>query len=185
MYNNSCDAWFVVCILTSHLRVIGDSTWSHVSITDKALAWLRSYIRKWYQKVLGGSVESGGLVLVCGVRQGSLLGPILYCMYTRPIGRIIARHGMNHHRYADNLQIYPTVDHDESIVAALAKLELCVAEVAAWPTNNKLRHGVIRGDHVLLGKEMQHPACWFAHYSSRPSNSNVIVDALFGCDIWL
>ena len=109
--------------------------------------------------MLGGSVESGGLVLVCGVRQGSLLGPILYCMYTRPIGRIIARHGMNHHCYADDLQIYPTVDHDESIVAALAKLELCVAEVAAWPTNNKLRHGVIRGGHVLLGKEMQQPAC--------------------------
>ena len=100
-------------------------------ITDKALAWLRSYISDMNQKVVVGSAESGGSVVTCGVPQGSVLGPILYYIYTKPIGRIITRHDMNHHCYADDLQIYLAVDRDESIVTALAKVELCVTEVAA------------------------------------------------------
>ena len=98
-------------------------------ITDKALAWLISYISERNQKVVVGSAESGGSDVTRGVPQGSVLGPILYCIYTKPIGRIITRHGMNHHCYADDLQIYLAVDRDESIVTALAKVELCVAEV--------------------------------------------------------
>ena len=74
-------------------------------ITNKALVWLRSYISKRYQKVIMGSDQSGGSVLTCGVPQESVLEPILYYMYTKLIGGIISRHGMNHHCYADDLQI--------------------------------------------------------------------------------
>ena len=38
---------------------------------------------------------------------------ILYCMYTKLIGGIVAIHGMNHHRYADDSQIYLTVDQGD------------------------------------------------------------------------
>ena len=99
-------------------------------ITDKTLAWLKSYISERYQNMVVGSAQSGGSVLTCGVQQGSVLGPILYCMYTKSIGGITARHGLNQHCYADDLQIYLAVDRDESVVASLAKVELCVAEVA-------------------------------------------------------
>ena len=60
-------------------------------------------------------------------------------MYTKPIGDIVAIHGMQCHCYADNTQIYLTVERDESIVAALKKVEMCVAEVAAWSTKNLLK----------------------------------------------
>ena len=48
------------------------------------------------------------------VPQRSVPGPILYCMYTKPIGEIFARDNMNHHYYVDDLQLYLTVDRDES-----------------------------------------------------------------------
>ena len=52
-------------------------------------------------------------------------------MYTKPIGEIVARH----HCYAVDIDI----PDDESIVAALAKVELCDSEVAAWQTNKKVK----------------------------------------------
>ena len=100
-------------------------------ITDKALDWLRLYISEQYQKVAVGSAESVDSILTCGVPQGSVLGPTLYCMYTKPIGDIVARRGMQYHCYADGTQIYLTIERDESTVAALKKVELCIAEAAA------------------------------------------------------
>ena len=119
-------------------------------ITDKALAWLISYISERNQKVVVGSAESGGSVVTRGVPQGSVLGPILYCIYTKPIGRIITRHGVNHHCYADDLQIYLAVGRDESIVMALAKVELCVSEVAAWLTNVNLKFNMEKSEVIIF-----------------------------------
>ena len=39
-----------------------------------------------------------------GVPQGSVLGPRIYCMYTKPVSDIIQRHGLSHHSYADDTQ---------------------------------------------------------------------------------
>ena len=50
-------------------------------ITDKALTWLRSYLSERHQNVVVDSTMSADNVLQCGVPQGSVLGPVLYCMY--------------------------------------------------------------------------------------------------------
>ena len=71
-----------------------------VGITDAALSWLHSYITERYQRVDVDSATSADCVMKCGVPQGSVLGPILYCIYMRPIGDIVARHGLQYHCYA-------------------------------------------------------------------------------------
>ena len=106
-------------------------------ITDKALAWLRSYLSERHQHVVVDSTMSADYVLQCGVPQGSVLGPVLYCMYTRPVCDIVARHGMQYHCYADDIQIYATVGRDQCIAAALFKIEACVMEVADWMVRNQ------------------------------------------------
>jgi len=44
--------------------------------------------------------------LLFGVLQGSVLGPLLYVLYTAELGHRVATHGMYLRQYADDSQVY-------------------------------------------------------------------------------
>ena len=73
-------------------------------IKDKVLAWFKSYLteRSLFVRINGSNSSQSNLKF--GVLQGSVLGPILYLLYTSPLGDIIRRHDMNFH--ANNCQVY-------------------------------------------------------------------------------
>ena len=75
-----------------------------------------------------------------GVPQGSVLGTRIYCMYTKPVSDIIQRHGLSHHSYADDTQLYMTMDHSNNDWRdGLARIELCVSEIWEWMNQNMLK----------------------------------------------
>lgn len=57
-------------------------------VSDSALLWFRSYLEGRTQRVAVGSVHSNSIQLNFGIPQGSVLGPRLYCMFSKPIGKI-------------------------------------------------------------------------------------------------
>ena len=73
-------------------------------VRGDALQWLRSYLTGRMQCVAIDQSQSSESHLSYGVPQGSVLGPKLYCMYTRPVGEIARRHNMRHLSYADDTQ---------------------------------------------------------------------------------
>jgi len=75
-------------------------------ITGDVLSWIVSYLSDRTQRIAIGSTQSNSLQLNYGVPQGSVLGPRKYCMFSKPIGEICSRHGMNYHCYADDTQVY-------------------------------------------------------------------------------
>ena len=57
-------------------------------ITGTVLEWFRSYLSDRTQFVEVNGVCSAFHILEFGVPQGSVLGPLLYSMYTSPLGEI-------------------------------------------------------------------------------------------------
>ena len=60
--------------------------------------------RTYHVQIDGASSEC--VPLWCGEPQGSVLGPILFTMYTAPMNRILQGHGVSYHTYADDIYIY-------------------------------------------------------------------------------
>ena len=109
-------------------------------ITGDALDWFRSYLTGRIQRVVIEDAVSGDQELGFGVPQGSVLGPKIYCMYTKPVSDIIQRHGLSHHSYADDTQLYMTMDHSNNNWRdGLARIQLCVSEIREWMNQNMLK----------------------------------------------
>lgn len=62
------------------------------------------------------------------------MGPVIFTLYTAPMQRIIQKHGVSYHKYADDIQLYVTFD--PSIPGdrerAIARLTACVKELRQW-----------------------------------------------------
>ena len=73
----------------------------YVGIGGSALWLIRSYFSDRTQRVL---IISDFASLLCGVPQGSVLGPINFCLYLLPLGWILRYHNIG--IYADDTQLY-------------------------------------------------------------------------------
>ena len=110
-------------------------------IRGVALKWFESYLKDRTQTVQIGSCTSTPVTLKYGVPQGSVLGPILFTMYTTPLGNIIRKHGLTFHLYADDTQLYISFQPGVSVSkeTAISCLEACIKDIKIWMTNNLLK----------------------------------------------
>ena len=69
------------------------------------LEWFISYLICHTQSVFVGH-ESTPSVLKCGVLQGSVLGPLLFTLYTHPLSTIICQSDISYHFFADDSQLH-------------------------------------------------------------------------------
>ena len=74
-------------------------------IFGTALSWFSSYLSDRYQRVKIANFFSVALPTSCGVPQSSVLGPLLFTLYTTPLNSVIQTHNLDHHLYADDIQI--------------------------------------------------------------------------------
>jgi len=106
-------------------------------LRSTALDWLRSYLLDRRQSVFYDGVSSSVRRLVCGVPQGSVLGPLLFLLYTADVGELAASLGLSSHFYADDSQLY-TWGHPSSDGLQKRRMELGVERIAEWMRSNRL-----------------------------------------------
>ena len=63
----------------------------YVSISGSALQLIKSYFSDGTQRVVIGGILSEFANLVCEVPQGSVLGPIKFCLYLLPLCAILKK----------------------------------------------------------------------------------------------
>ena len=78
----------------------------YVGITGDALQLIKSYFSDRSQSTRIESIMSDIVHIICGVPQGSVLGPLKFCIQLLPLGAILRYHGIGYHIYADDTQIF-------------------------------------------------------------------------------
>ena len=120
-----------------------------VGIRGDALKWFESYLSDRSQFVNTNDTSSLHEKVRYGVPQGSVLGPILFTLYMLPLGKIIRKHSIHFHCYADDTQLYLSMKPDE--LDQLAKFQACLKDIKSWMTSNYLLLNSDKTELIVLG----------------------------------
>ena len=97
-------------------------------VTGKALNRIKSCLTAWTSFVIIGSISSSTISMDTGVPQGSVLGPLLFTLFTTPLDEIISRLGLRFHLFAEDTQIFIAVRRD-NIASAMSNLAACTSAI--------------------------------------------------------
>ena len=129
------------------------SSWFGVS--GVVLDWFKSYLSDHVQCIKIGSILSDAKKLLYGVPQGSVLGPILFSLYTTPLSKVIQNHpGISFQFYTDDTQLYVHLTH-KNVASALDKLSHCLEDVKRWLSTNKLKLNPDKTEFIVFGSKSQ------------------------------
>ena len=123
-------------------------------ISGSALDWLSSYLADRSQQIKLDDTLSPKVRLPFGVPQGSVLGPILFTLYTTPLSTVIQGQNISHHLYADDSQLYISFSSADSI-SSLNSLKRCLDSMSTWMLSNKLKLNPGKTEFILIGHEQQ------------------------------
>ena len=127
------------------------SSWFGVS--GVVLEWFKSYLSDRLQCIKIGSILSGTKKLLCGVPQGSVLGPILFSLYTTPLSKVIRNHpSIGFHFYADDTQLCVHLTH-KNVSHAFDRLERCLEDVKKWLSANTLKLNPHKTEFIVFGSK--------------------------------
>ena len=110
--------------------------------------WINSYLDGQNQLVRVGDHTSEPVPCEFGVPQSSVLGLLLFTIYTSPITNVIAQFKhVNHDDYADDTQLYVALNTDD----AIRVINDCFKSVHYWLGANGLCLNPDKTEAIVIG----------------------------------
>ena len=119
-------------------------------VSGTVLTWFESYLTNRFYCVKVRNETSQNLPLKYGVPQGSVLGPVLFTMYTKPLSALIRKHSISYHLDADDTQLYGASD-TENIHQLIHTTTHCIQNISSWMNINKLKLNEDKTDIIIFG----------------------------------
>ena len=119
------------------------------------LDWFSSHLSDCLQCVTIGSILSAAKKLLFGMPQGSILGPILFCLYITPLSKVIRNYpiGFDFHSY--DIQLHVHLTH-KNVAHVFDRLKTCLDDVKKWLSANKLKLNPDQTEFITFGSKIQH-----------------------------
>ena len=116
-------------------------------INGRALRWIEFYLSRRTHTVVIVNERSSRHTISQGVPQGSVLGPILFTLYTSPLENIINTHTIHKMFYADDTQLYIAFKRNY-VVDVTTEVSNCVRSVKEWSQINGLKLNNIKTEFL-------------------------------------
>ena len=98
---------------TIHHPILVHRLHTDFGFTDAVLQWFSSHLTDRTHYVSLSNHCPAFAPVHSGVPQGSVLGPMLFTMYIKPLSAIIDSHSITHHSFADNIQLKMSAPPDK------------------------------------------------------------------------
>ncbi|XP_030266511.1 uncharacterized protein LOC115577759 isoform X2 [Sparus aurata] len=129
-------------ILLSALAELGNA--------DSALTWFISYLTNCTFQVTWNGSLSKPCFLETGVPQVSVLGPLLFSLYTRSLGSATTSHGISYHCYADDTQLFLSFPHPPPKPTLQCPMSECLADISTWTAAHHLILDLCRTELLFI-----------------------------------
>ena len=115
-------------------------------IDGNLLRWIEGYLTDRKQCTIANNIVSSNENIVCGVPQGSVLGPLLFLIYINDISSVIRNSKIS--MYADDTVVY--ISHT-NMNNAIALIQSDLTSVYTWCNSNKLTINCKKTKFCLFG----------------------------------
>ena len=119
-------------------------------IYGTVLDLLKSYLSECTQSVKIGDKMSEPIRLARGVPQGSVLRPSSFSLYVAPIEDIIKSYHLNCAVYADDTQLYVSIEKSLLQRSGISNLQKCIEAILEWLADNELVCNESKTDVIQL-----------------------------------
>ena len=120
----------------------------HYDIRGVPYNWFKNYLSNRHQYVYINSTKSDKLPVICGVPQGSILGPLLFLLYINDLSTV--SNLLTFIMFADDTNIFVS-GHNLETVTQIANSEL--KKISSWFSANLLSLNVKKTNYILFGNK--------------------------------